>query len=203
MGRDETSARRCRDDGPGDGVDPTPRSPPASDMRRLLSRAIRRSRRLATAVFVLAAACGDDAVAPLPESGPPAAFVVRADGFGYGSLTVTLTNGALVVVRAPDWRAESATATTIVPTDADWAAFWREARAVGLQRWPRRCEYPGISDGSGIAVDITYDGGRIQAETMSAYPTGEGGCVRGAIDPTGEYTLFTAAVGRLIGRPFP
>ena len=79
-------------------------------MRRLLSRAIRRSRRLATAVFVLAAACGDDAVAPLPESGPPAAFVVRADGFGYGSLTVTLTNAA-----------QSASVGTIVVAVADSA----------------------------------------------------------------------------------
>lgn len=154
-------------------------------------------------VALAVASCGDDGVAPLPESGPPAAFAVRAAWYGYGSLTVTLSGGALVVVRTPDFDPAEATTFTAVPTDADWAEFWREARTARLERWPRSCVNPQVADGGGISVDIAYEGGRIRSETMNAYPTGDGACVRGGIDGTGEYMVFTAAVGRLIGRPFP
>jgi hypothetical protein len=170
-----------------------------------VARARRGARRLGAACALAALAAGgcddDDALGPLPRSGPPAAFDVRFVAYGYGSLTATLEGDALVVRRAPDWQVEET--TTVVPTDADWAAFWGSARRAGLHRWPRSCVDTRLVDGGGISVDIAYAGGRVEAGTSNAYPTGDGRCVRGGIDPTGEYMEFVGAMGRLIGRPFP
>ena len=108
-----------------------------------------------------------------------------------------------MVVRSPDWDAARTTTTTVVPTDADWAAFWDSARRAKLDAWPRSCVDTRLVDGGGISVDIVHAGGRIEASTSNAYPQGDGTCVRGGIDPTGEYMEFMGAMSRLIGRSFP
>jgi hypothetical protein len=174
-------------------------------LRPLFARAAWRLGAMCALATLVGTGCGGDAVGvrPFPESGPPASFEVRFDAYGYGSLTATLEGDALVVRHLPDWRISDATTTTVVPTAADWAAFWESARRARLHRWPRSCVDDRVVDGGGISVDIAYAGGRIEAATTNAYPTGAGGCVRSDVDPTGEYMEFVGAMERLIRRSFP
>ena len=175
-----------------------PSRPRASDVaRRALTTA------LAVASLAVAPSCGDDDPVSLPASGAPAAFEVSFAGYGYVSTSVTLDGEALVIVRALDANPGERTTTIVTPTDADWAAFWTAARRVGLARWPRSCVNTNVVDGSGLSVDITFDGGQITRSAMNAYPRSDGACVRGGIDPTDEYMAFFAAMGELIGRSFP
>ena len=162
----------------------------------------------AALALLLLAGCGEGSLfagpPALPTDGPPTALEVRLDGFGYGAHLVTLVGGdTLLVERRPEWRIDSAGITRVVPTAAQWRAFWDAADRAGVARWPRSCVNARIADGAGYTVTIgTASERRLEAGGMNAYPRADGRC---DLDGgwTTEFRTLMEATSRLIGRPFP
>jgi hypothetical protein len=147
------------------------------------------------------AACEPVTALPFPSDAPPTAFALTVSGFGFGSHSVTLRNDTLVIDRRREWRPDSASVSYVVPTRAQWGAFWRAADAAEVRAWPPRCENTRVADGGGFTLDVAYDGGRIASQGTNSYPTRGGDC--GGPEGTREYRELLAAVSTLIGRPYP
>jgi hypothetical protein len=153
--------------------------------------------------LALAASCEPltEPAPTLPAEGRPDAFRMRVDGYGYGAHIVTLRGDTLVVERRPEWRIDSAQITRVVPSSADWAAFWRAANDAGVRAWPRRCLNDRVADGGGYTLEIAYAGAQLTSSGTNSYPRRDGRCSEA--DGTEEYRVFVGAVSALIGRAFP
>lgn len=165
---------------------------------------MRRSPRatLALALGAVALAACEPVTAPsFPTDGPPTAFRVSFGGFGFGAHDVTLRGDTLVVTRVSGFVPDSAVVTTVVPSRADWAAFWRAADAAGVRAWPRECIDTRIADGSGYGLAIVYDGGRVASSGANGWPRRDGTC--DGPEQTEEFRALLVAVSSLIGRPYP
>ncbi len=151
---------------------------------------------------LMLAACGDTLAPELPDNGPPTTLSMNVGGWIWGSLDVTLRGDTLVVVRRPDYQpAVPPTTYRVVPTPADWGAFWRAIDAAGIRGWPARCANPNVMDGGGFELAIGYGGGaRITASGTNAYPQRDGRC-RDGTSP--EYDAFLKAMEQLLRHPFP
>lgn len=156
-----------------------------------------------TALAVVAAgACTSPTAPAFSYDKPPTSFTMQYGGFGFGSHDVELRNDALIVVRRSPVSSDAPVTSYVVPTPAQWRAFWRDADAAGVRRWRRSCRNEQIVDGGGFTLEIAYDGGRVTAEGANAYPQRDGACSGdGAHSP--EFDAFLAAISRLIGRSYP
>jgi hypothetical protein len=90
----------------------------------------------------------------------------------------------------------------VVPTPAEWHAFWRAADAAGVRRWPANCRNDRVADGGGYTLELSYPGGRITSSGPNSYPQRDGRC-NGDPEQSPEFRAFAAAVSRLIGRSYP
>lgn len=155
----------------------------------------------AVASGLLLLACDSPTAPRFPVDEPPTAFEVDVDGYGYGLYRVTLRGDTLLVERRPDFSLAPQFTTRVVPTRADWRAFWRAADDAGVRSWPHRCIDESVVDGGGYGVEITYAGGRVQSAGANSYPRANGHC--DSLSYTDDFRTFTRAITQLIGRQFP
>ena len=58
----------------------------------------------------------------------------------------------------------------ILPTEAEWARFWRGLETAAVWTWQPRYEDPDILDGAQWSLHVEYAGRRLKSIGSNAYP---------------------------------
>ena len=160
-------------------------------LRRLPTRA------LLAAVLLLGAACSDP-LAPLPRTGPPTRLDFTFGGFAVDSRGVHAEGDSVLYLRRSYGGGPAIDSAWVVPTEAQWRAFWTTARAVGVERWRDEYVAEGIIDGNGWSLTIEAGGDTRRSTGANAYPDYLGYEHEGGM--TDEFRYFVDALGALVGR---
>ena len=76
--------------------------------------------------------------------------------------------GTLVYWRIDESREEHE--ETLVPTKAQWKAFWKKIDRLELWKWSPHYENPGVCDGTGWSVEIRRDRQSVKSSGDNNYP---------------------------------
>jgi len=96
----------------------------------------------------------------------------------------------------------------VVPAAEAWRAFWRALDGAGVVRWPSECVDPRVADGTSVHLLLETRLGDVRTFAANAYPQPDGRCVTASesgLPPAASAPLdaVLAAVGALVGQPFP
>lgn len=131
------------------------------------------------------------------SSGPPEVFEAFIGGMMGPSFSVKWDGRHLAYTKFGPGGAKSPPERIVVPADR-----WPEFRAVldGLDVWKWKAEYenPGVVDGTGWSLRITWDGRRMESGGTNNYPDARGR-PNDRPEPTPTFRRFLAAVEHLAG----
>jgi hypothetical protein len=159
--------------------------------------------RLATFVLaaLLAAACGES-TAPMQAQNAPRELAFDVTIPEPGEATHVKMDGAAVVVTHFRWRDADGPRerVRVVPTAAQWAAFWTAAEAAGVRQWTGDYEAEGVQDGVGWSLRLAGEGVAIDSHGTNAYPDRHG--QEHEMQVTADFRAFLDALGTLTGWEF-